>query len=272
MLLCSRAAVRSLCRAFFYQAAARSQYRQLHHGHRQQHVMAGYGRYAGEESAMMATDTGSLMFDPTGTRPIVNGAGHHHHVIPAASGSSQAMGSRHRHYTQTPSAYDMHAGAGQPREREREPRREGRQVPTSNSEPFDPRRRDRMEDPLLTGRIRRDVVADDARDTKRRKTGSDSPAPSNGLGHPPPHVAAGIVQDDPRRIPRRSPSPSQSSKASALKVNPNEAQSPGYGHLGGNASVASLERSLAWDYRWGPGASSRYPNNPRRPGLAAARN
>jgi hypothetical protein len=220
---------------------------------------------------MMAPDTGSLMFDPTGARPVVNGAGHHHHVVPAASGSSQATGSRHRHYAQTPSAYDLHAGGVLPREREREPRREGRQVPTTNSEPFDPRRRDRMEDPVLSGRIRRDIVVDDARDSKRRKTGSDSPAPPNGMGHPPSHVVTPAVQDDPRRIPRRSPSPPpQSAKANALKVNPNDGPSPGYGHLGGSAA---LERNRAWNYRWGNlGTPSRHNNNQPMAGMAAARN
>lgn len=236
--------------------------------------MAGYGRYAGEDSAMMTPDTGSLLFDPTGARPIANGAGHHHHVVPAASGSSQATGSRHRHYAQTPAAYDLHGGAAQPHDREREPRREGRQVPTSNNtEPFDPRRRDRMEDPLLTGRMRRDVGPDDSRDPKRRKTGSDSPAPINGLGgHASAHVVAASAQDDPRRIPRRSPSPSQGNKPNALKVNPSDGPSAGYSHSGGNAPVAPLDRSLAWDYRWGPSGSSRYPNNYRRPGMATARN
>lgn len=256
---------------FPFQAAARSQYRQLHHGHRQQHVMAGYGRYAGEDPAMMAADTGSLMFDPTGARPVVNGAGHHHHVVPTASGSSHPTGSRQRHYAQTPSAYDLHAGGGLPRDRDREPRREGRQVPTSNSEPFDPRRRDRIEDPILSGRIRRDIAVEDTRDPKRRKTGSDSPAPLNGMGHQSSHVVTPAIQDDPRRIPRRSQSPPiQSAKVNGLKVNPNDGPSAGYGHLGGNGA---LERNRAWNYRWGNlGTPSRLANSQPMPGMAAARN
>jgi hypothetical protein len=256
---------------FLFQAAARSQYRQLHHGHRQQHVMAGYARYAGEDPAMMAADTGSLMFDPTGARPVVNGAGHHHHVVSTASGSSHPTGSRQRHYAQTPSAYDLHAGGGLPRDRDREPRREGRQVPTSNSEPFDPRRRDRIEDPILSGRIRRDMAVEDTRDPKRRKTGSDSPAPLNGMGHQSSHVVTPAIQDDPRRVPRRSQSPPiQSAKVNGLKVNPNDGPSAGYGHLGGNGA---LERNRAWNYRWGNlGTPSRLANSQPMPGMAAARN
>jgi len=276
--------------------AARSQYRHAHARHPRE-TMPTYGRsghgmgFTAEEQGLMV-DTGSLMFDPTGgvNRPINgNSAHHHHHAVPTAAAPQAAP--RHRQYANTPNVYDMHS--------QLQPRREGRQVPTSNAEPFDPRRRDRVDESgnALGGpsrdRSRRDI--EDGRDPKRRKTDSNSPAPLNGggppVGHQSQHASVShrngdhrmdvdVRMQEERRQSRRSPSPKPNGQPSHGKaMHPDSSLPPangtpaGYGQPDKYGAINNADRR-GWNYRWsGPGTGAGSGAVPRHaPGMAAARN
>jgi hypothetical protein len=263
------------------QIAARAQYRQLHgHGHRQQgHGMSGFGRtghqlgFPQEDPGHMV-DTGSLMFDPNGGSRAINGSAshHHHHVVPTGSNQSTP---RHRHYA-SPAVYDMMA-----------PRREGRQVPTTSLDPFDARRRDRVDDPMNAvagpSRDRSRKELDEPRDPKRRKTDSNSPVLVGQQQSQPHRNGMDIQRQEPdariqegRRMNRRSPSPSTNAlnghqtHPKAVMPDPVPAAqatgSGGYNQLGGYNSSSMVE-NRGWPYRFGPDHRKQL-----MPGMAAARN